>query len=125
MKTLSLLTLLAAAGVAVSAHAAEIAPAAGAASACITLNPDQQIVRANADRDVLLRNGDQHYLVRFDSNCSSAARSRTLEFITPGQDGQVCGGGISALNTKAQKCTISELVTITPQEFATRAKARR
>ena len=123
MKTLSLLSLLAAAGFTLSATAAETAPAP--ASECITLNPDQQIVRANADRDVLLRNGDQHYIVRFESNCSSAARSRTLDFVTPGRDGQVCGGGISALNTKAQKCTISELVTISPKEFATRAKARR
>lgn len=122
MNVLPLLSLLAVAGFTLSANAAESTPAAGA---CITLNADQQIVRANADRDVLLRNGDQHYIVRFESSCNSAARSRSLAFATPGQNGQVCGGGISALDTQTQKCSISELVSITPKEFATRAKARR
>lgn len=123
MKTLSLLSLLAVAGFTTAAHAAETTPAA--AAECITLSADQQIVRANANQDVLLRNADKHYVVRFESSCSSAAMSPKLAFLTPGREGELCGGGASSLRTKSQKCAISEVESISPQEFATRAKARR
>jgi hypothetical protein len=123
MKTLPLLSLLLVACTAVAANAAE--PAAAPTSACITLSADQQIVRANANSDVLLRNGDQHYIVRFHNSCASAAMSPKLEFVTPDRAGDVCGGGISSLRTKSQKCEISEVESITAQEFATRARARR
>jgi hypothetical protein len=123
MKTLSLLSLLAAACTAVAAHAAE--PATAPAAACITLGADQQIVRANANSDVLLRNGDQHYLVRFTSSCTSAALSPTLEFVTHDRTGELCSGGVSSLRTKSQTCAVSAVEPITAREFATRARARR
>ncbi|MFG6108612.1 hypothetical protein [Stenotrophomonas nematodicola] len=123
MKTLSLLSLLVVACTTVAAHAAE--PAAAPAADCITLSADQQIVRANANSDVLLRNGDQHYIVRFNSSCTSAAQSPKLAFVTPDRAGEICSGGISSLRTKSQTCDISRVELITAQEFATRARARR
>lgn len=124
MKTLSLLSLLICACFATAARAAEPAPATDSA-ACITLSPDQQIVRAGADRDILLRNADQHYIVRFKDSCTSAAQTSDLRFLTPERDGQLCGGGVSSLRTKTQKCAISEVEQITPQQFGARARARR
>ncbi|MCF7750695.1 hypothetical protein KQ945_08055 [Bacillus subtilis subsp. subtilis] len=124
MKTLSLLSLLACTCFATATHAAEPAPVASGA-ACITLSPDQQIVRAGADRDILLRNADQHYIVRFKDSCTSAAQTADLHFDTPERDGQLCGGGVSSLRTKSQKCAISEVELITPKQFGARARARR
>lgn len=123
MKTLSLLTLLACTGLATAAQAAE--PLSAADAACITLSTDQQIVRAGADRNILLRNADQHYIVHFKDSCTSAARTSDLRFATPERDGQLCGGGVSSLRTKSQKCVVSEVETITAQEFSSRARARR
>jgi hypothetical protein len=123
MKTLSLLSLLACTCLATATQAAERAPAAD--TACITLSADQQIVRAGADRDILLRNADQHYVVRFKDSCTSAAQTSDLRFVTPERDGQLCGGGVSSLRTKTQKCTVSEVEPITPQQFGARARARR
>ncbi len=122
MKTVSLLSLLALAGAATSAHAAE--PAA-AGSDCITLSSDQQIVRANASRDVLLRNGDQHFVVRFNGTCSSAAISPKLDFVTRGRDGQLCGAGASSLRTNVQSCTVAAVEPISAEQFASKARARR
>jgi len=123
MKTLSLLSLLACTCLATAAQAAGPAPAADAA--CISLSADQQIVRAGADRNILLRNADQHYIVHFKDSCSSAAQTSDLRFVTPDRDGQLCGGGVSSLRTKSQKCVVREVETITAQEFTSRARARR
>ncbi|MEG2805850.1 hypothetical protein [Stenotrophomonas sp.] len=125
MKTSPVSRLFAAACLALaalSAHAAE--PAATGAPDCITLSPDQQVVRARAERDILLRNADQHFIVRFKDNCSSVAQTRTFSFDTPQHEGQLCGGGISTLTTKSQKCEVAALEPITPEQFATRARAR-
>ncbi len=116
----SLLLLAACLATAASLQAAEPA----AAGDCITLSPNQQLVRNGADRDVLLRNGDQHYLVRFERSCSSAAMSPKLAFVTPGRDGQLCGAGASRLRTNGQSCTISAVEPITAEEFTRKARAR-
>jgi len=117
----SLLLLTTCLAAAASAQAAE--PAAPAD--CIALSSDHQVVRNRADRDVLLRNGDQHYLVRFDRSCSSAAMSPKLDFATPGQDGQLCGGGMSKLHTNTQSCDISAVEPLTAEQFNRKARARR
>lgn len=122
MKSLTLSLLIASACLAPSAHAAE--PAAASASECITLSTDQQVVRAGAERDMLLRNADQHYIVRFKDNCSSVAQSRTFSFVTPDREGQLCGGGVSSVVTKSQKCEVAALESITPAQFSARARAR-
>ena len=117
----SLLLLTTCLAAAASAQAAE--PAAPAD--CIALSSDHQVVRNRADRDVLLRNGDQHYLVRFDRSCSSAAMSPKLDFATPGQDGQLCGGGMSKLHTNTQSCDIAAVEPLTAEQFNRKACARR
>jgi len=116
----SLLLLTTCLAAAALAQAAE--PAAPAD--CIALSSDHQVVRNRADRDVLLRNGDQHYLVRFDRSCSSAAMSPKLDFATPGQDGQLCGGGVSKLHTNTQSCDIAAVEPLTAEQFNRKARAR-
>lgn len=113
-----LVTCLAAAA---SVQAAEPAAATG----CVPLSSDQQVVRNRADRDVLLRSGDQHYLVRFERSCSSAAMSQKLEFVTPGQDGQLCGAGVSKLHTSTQSCAVAAVEPLSADDFARKARARR
>lgn len=122
MKTLIPLCLVVAASFAGTALA-QTAPATAAAGAeCITLSSDHQVVRKDADQSVLLRNGSDHYVVRFASSCSSASRSRKLEFSTPSQEGQLCGAGASALRTDSQSCTVTALEPISAQVFARRAR---
>ncbi len=117
----SLLLLATCLAAAASVQAAEPA----AAGDCIALSPDKQVVRNRADRDVLLRNGDQHYLVRFERSCTSAAISPKLDFITPGQDGQLCGAGVSKLHTSTQSCAVAAVEPLTAEEFSRKARGRR
>jgi hypothetical protein len=123
MKTLLTLGLLAASCLA-GAAAAQTAPATGAqpGSDCVPLSSDQQLVRKGADRSILLRNGSDHYIVHFSSSCSSASFSRKLEFVTPGQDGQLCGARASKLRTDTQSCDVTTLEPITADAFASRAR---
>jgi len=122
MKRLPSLFLLATClATAASVQAAEPATAGD----CIALASDKQVVRNRADRDVLLRNGDQHYLVRFERSCTSASMSPKLDFVTPGQDGQLCGAGVSKLHTNSQSCAVAAVEPLTAEEFNRKARARR
>lgn len=122
MKTASAFCLLALALIASTTTAHAQTPATGAD--CITLSQDQQIVRKNADTDLLLRNGQDHYIVRFKTSCSSAARSPTLAFSTQGQPNQLCSTG-SKLHTKQQDCEVAALEPISAKLFGSKARARR
>lgn len=121
MKTLFTLCLLASAALAGTAMAQTPAPAA-AGSDCITLSSDQQLVRKGADRSILLRNGTDHYIVHFASSCSSAGFSKKLDFVTRGNEGQLCGGRASKLRTDSASCDVTTLEPITAEAFATRAR---
>ena len=121
MKTFSALCLLS-----LATLAAAPAQAAESASAdCITLSNDQQIVRKGASSNLLLRNGSEHYIVHFKSSCASAALSRKLEFVTPGNEGQLCGANATKLLTKDQTCAVASVEPISADDFASRARARR
>lgn len=123
-RLLSLLLLASCVATTASAQAAQAAEPA-APTDCITLSSDQQVVRNRADRDVLLRNGDQHYLVRFERSCTSAAMSPKLTFATPGQDGQLCGAGVTKLQTSSQSCAVAAVEPLSAEEFARKARMRR
>ncbi len=121
MKTLFTLCLLASAALAGTATAQSPAPAA-AGSECIALSNDQQLVRKGADDTILLRNGSDHYIVHFARSCSSAGFSRKLEFVTRGNEGQLCSGRVSKLRTDSASCDVDSLEPITAEAFATRAR---
>jgi hypothetical protein len=124
MKTLFTVGLLAASCLAgaASAQTAPAAPAAQPGSDCIALSSDQQLVRKDADRSILLRNGSDHYIVRFANSCGSASISKKLKFVTPGQEGQLCGARASKLRTDTQFCDVATLEPITADAFASRAR---
>ncbi|MGH8037343.1 MAG: hypothetical protein ACREPC_09280 [Stenotrophomonas sp.] len=123
MKTLITACLLAASCLAGAASAQTApAPAAQPGSDCITLSSDQLLVRNGADSSILLRNGSDHYIVHFANSCSSASFSRTLKFVTPGNEGQLCGARASKLRTDQQSCAVSTLEPITAEAFANRAR---
>ncbi|WNH51972.1 hypothetical protein [Stenotrophomonas oahuensis] len=121
MKTLFTLCLLASAALTGTAMAQTPAPAA-AGSDCITLSDDQQLVRRGADNTILLRNGSDHYIVHFTHSCSSARVSRKLDFVTRGNEGQLCGARASKLRTDKDSCDVASLEPITAEAFATRAR---
>lgn len=116
--TLFLATLACAAGTA----SAQTTAASDAGSECIPLSSDQQLVRKGADRSILLRNGSDHYIVHFASSCSSAAYSKKLDFVTRGNDGQLCGGRASKLRTDSTSCDVAKLEPITAEAFDARAR---
>lgn len=120
MKTLFTLSLLLASSITGSVLAQT--PDTSSATGCIALSSDHQVVRKDADQSVLLRNGSDHYLVRFTRSCSSAARSRKLEFSTPAQQGQLCGAGGSALRTDSQSCQVASVEPISAELFARRSR---
>lgn len=123
MKTLLTFSLLLASSVTGSVLAQTPDTAAPtSASGCIALSGDHQVVRKDADQSVLLRNGSDHYVVRFTRSCSSAARSRKLEFSTPSQEGQLCGAGGSALRTDSQSCQVASVEPISAELFARRSR---
>lgn len=123
MKTLIPLSLLVLSCLA-GAATAQTAPAAAASagSDCVALSSDQQLVRKGADRSILLRSGSDHYIVKFQNSCSQAGFSRKLEFDTPGNAGQLCGARASKLRTDTGSCDVAEIVPITAEAFATRAR---
>lgn len=116
--TLCLATLACFAGTA----SAQTATASDAGSDCIPLSSDQQLVRKGADRSILLRNGSDHYIVHFVSSCSSAAYSKKLDFVTRGNEGQLCGGRASKLRTDSASCDVAKLEPITAEAFEARAR---
>jgi hypothetical protein len=122
MKTLITACLLAACSLVGTASAQTAPAAAPPGSDCVALSSDQQLVRKGADRSILLRNGSDHYIVHFAGSCSSAGFSRKLAFVTPGQDGQLCGARASKLRTDTQSCDVTTLEPITAEAFASRAR---
>jgi hypothetical protein len=122
MKSLYTLCLLAASTCIAGTALAQTATPAPTGSDCIPLQDDHQLVRKNADRNILLRNGADYYIVHFTASCSSAAYSKKLDFVTHGNEGQLCGAGASKLRTDSTSCVIEKLEPITEDAFKLRAK---
>lgn len=105
------------------AHAAD--PPSASASDCLQLGSDQQLVRGGASSNVLLRNGQDHYVVHFQNDCSAAARSRKLSFVTEGEQGRLCASGRSDLLTDSGRCKVARIETIDEATFKQKARQRR
>ena len=127
MNTLSLHALFAA--IVLSASALLAVPARAvdtpaAAGDCLQLASDQQLVRAGASRNVLLRNGQDHYVVHFQDDCSKAAYSRKLSFVTDGQQGRICSAGQTELRTDNGRCTVDRVEAIDEATFKQKVRQR-
>ncbi len=121
MKSLYTLCLLAATTCIAGTTFAQTATSAATGNDCIPLQDDHQLVRKNADRTILLRNGAHHYIVHFTSSCSSAAYSKKLDFVSRGNEGQLCGARASKLRTDSASCDIEKIEPISEESFKLRA----
>ena len=126
MKPYAPLRLLSACLLAMCALAAQASPPPASTTAltdCVDLSADRQIVRGGSER-VFVRNGEAHYKVSFQNSCGSLTYAPRLWISTDGQDNRLCPQG-TRVTTGKDSCRVSQVDTISAEEFARRARASR